>query len=121
MTQVAVAGTMGALTHDCCAGQPLILTCRVLRRQPAPCSCQWPGSGAQGPWVLSTATLAAWILSTVCDLSLYLPRVHLGLGQVNIHPYIFGDMSVARTRRSAHVFVRTVSAVVDYFFALGAS
>jgi hypothetical protein len=53
-------------------------------------------------------------------ISLFL-RVHLGLGQVNIHPYIFGDMSVARTRRSAHVFVRTVSAVVDYFFALGAS
>ena len=56
----------------------------------------------------------------LCVISLFL-RVHLGLGQVNIHPYIFGDMSVARTRRSALVFVRTVSAVVDYFFVFGVS
>ena len=59
-------------------------------------------------------------MSRLCVISLLL-LVHLGLGQVNIHPYIIGDTSVARTRRSALVFVRTVSAVVDYFFALGAS
>jgi hypothetical protein len=84
-----------------------------------PRSCQRQELGAQGLSALSTAT-AAWIYSRLCVISLLL-LVHLGLGQVNIHPYIIGDTSVARTRRSALVFVRTVSAVVDYFFVFGVS
>ena len=60
----------GAYTLDCCAGWPLIHACRVLRRQPTPCSCQWSGSAAQGPWVLSTATYSGSDTSTVCDLSI---------------------------------------------------
>ena len=60
---------------------------------------------------------AMFVCACVHDL-LCLLEILSGAGVDLIYHYIFGDMSVIRTRRSAHVFVRTISAVVDYFLVL---
>jgi hypothetical protein len=49
-----------------------------------------------------------FVCVSVHDLS-YLLEILSEAGVDLIYPYIIGDMSVLRTRRSAHVFVRTIS------------
>ena len=60
---------------------------------------------------------AMFVCACVHDLFCLL-EILSGAGVDLIYHYIFGDMSVIRTRRSAHVFVRTISVVVDYFLVL---
>jgi hypothetical protein len=76
----------------------------------------WSGMGRRvaGGTALQHAH-AMFVCVCVHDLS-YLLETLPDAGLDLIYPYIIGDMSVLRTRRSAHVFVRTISAVVDYFF-----